>query len=350
MIGIAEASLSLLSIHQAGNKTAGQPLRLSEKGYELKDEMLHSLLARYFLKPFEKANVVYGFSHVNGHLALNGVYQYAGKIFDDESSFHETSRDICRQLYEVADHPNIKGGEVYVAFIRNLLYNGETVNGIGIFKSESKEPYLTVSTNEDGFNLGYEEQAINIKKLDKGCIILQSAQEAGFEVLVTDQTNAGDTVYWVDRFLGLKQKQTGFTQTTQLLDAYRAFVNTELEHTMDVTPTDKIDLLNRSIQYFKDKDHFQIDEFAYEVIANDAAIDKFKHFKESYERDMEVDIGEEFSISSVATKKQARLFKSVLKLDKNFHVYIHGNTELIEKGYDESRRKKYYKIYFDEEN
>lgn len=348
MIGIAEASLSMLSVHQVGNKTANQPLRLSEQAYELNDEMLHSLLARYFLKPFEKANVVYRFFHVNDHLELNGVYQYARKMFAGDN-FHESTRDICRQLYEVADHPNIKGGEVYITSVKNLIYNGEAVDAIGIFKSESKEPYLTVSANDRGFDLGYQEQAINIKKLDKGCIILDTGAEEGFDVLVTDQTNVTDTVYWVDKFLGLKQKQTEFTQTTQLLDAYRSFVDKELDQTMQLTPTDKIDLLNRSIQYFKEKDHFQMDEFAYEVIANDEAIDRFKEYKQFYERDFEVSIEDGFAISNTATKKQARLFKSVLKLDKNFHVYIHGNTELIEKGYDEQRRKKYYKIYFDEE-
>ncbi len=42
-------------------------------------------------------------------------------------------------------------------------------------------------------------------------------------------------------------------------------------------------------------------------------------------------------------------FKSVLKLDKNFHIYIHGDKELIEKGYDDAVGKKFYKIYYDEE-
>jgi hypothetical protein len=47
-------------------------------------------------------------------------------------------------------------------------------------------------------------------------------------------------------------------------------------------------------------------------------------------------------------KKQARVFKNILKLDKNFDIYIHGNRELIEKGIDENGRK-YYKIYYEEE-
>ena len=46
------------------------------------------------------------------------------------------------------------------------------------------------------------------------------------------------------------------------------------------------------------------------------------------------EIADNFEISAQAVKRQARIFKSVLKLDKNFHIYIHGNRELIEKGFD----------------
>jgi len=47
-------------------------------------------------------------------------------------------------------------------------------------------------------------------------------------------------------------------------------------------------------------------------------------------------------------KQQIRVFKSVLKLDKNFHIYIHGNREWIKRGTDPDGRK-YYKIYFENE-
>ncbi len=42
--------------------------------------------------------------------------------------------------------------------------------------------------------------------------------------------------------------------------------------------------------------------------------------------------------------------RSVLKLDKNFHIYIHGDRELIERGYDEEKGKSFYKVYFEEES
>jgi hypothetical protein len=118
----------------------------------------------------------------------------------------------------------------------------------------------------------------------------------------------------------------------------------------DITRAQKIDMLNRSMNYFKEKDAFDIDEFSSEVIGDAKGIDSFKEYKKNYEQEYETEIADTFPISSQAVKKQARNYKSVLKLDKNFHIYIHGNNELIEKGFDEKRNLNYYKVYFREEN
>jgi hypothetical protein len=41
--------------------------------------------------------------------------------------------------------------------------------------------------------------------------------------------------------------------------------------------------------------------------------------------------------------------KSVIALDHNFHIYIHGKHEYITKHWDEEKQMFYYKIYFKEE-
>ena len=42
-----------------------------------------------------------------------------------------------------------------------------------------------------------------------------------------------------------------------------------------------------------------------------------------------------------------RAYKSVIKLDRNFHIYVHGNRNLLEQGEDE--KGKFYKVYYQEE-
>ncbi|MDR0612480.1 MAG: hypothetical protein LBG45_03165 [Dysgonamonadaceae bacterium] len=66
------------------------------------------------------------------------------------------------------------------------------------------------------------------------------------------------------------------------------------------------------------------------------------------QKEYELELADDFTISDSAVKKQTRIFKSVIKLDKNFHIYVHGNSDLIQQGTDENG--KFYKIYYKEEN
>ena len=78
-----------------------------------------------------------------------------------------------------------------------------------------------------------------------------------------------------------------------------------------------------------------------------------QHFQRQLQKGPEADIknldfADNFTISESAVKKQARALKSVIKLDKNFDIYVHGNRNLIEQGRDE--KGTYYKIYYQKEN
>jgi hypothetical protein len=77
-------------------------------------------------------------------------------------------------------------------------------------------------------------------------------------------------------------------------------------------------------------------------------IKSFHDYNKQFQQENEWQLADQFDISAIAVKKQQRIFKSVLKLDKNFHIYIHGNRELIEQGTDPDGRK-FYKIYYDNE-
>lgn len=56
-----------------------------------------------------------------------------------------------------------------------------------------------------------------------------------------------------------------------------------------------------------------------------------------YETDNNMELPNEFTVSDYAVKDEKKYFKHVLKLDKNFHVYIHGEKKYIRKGYDPDR-------------
>ena len=350
MITFSQANLAELSIHRIGNKLQDEFYSLSDNSMQIEDEMLKQLLLKYFLFPFEKVNEIYRFTHPNNDLSLNEVYHFAVEIFEDGSLFHENTKNLATYLYEISNHPKIKSGELYVAYFENVQIEGDLHDAIGIFKSETKESYLKVYPQQNGFELSYEQEAININKLDKGCLIFNTEKEDGFKVAVIDQTNrSAEAVYWKDEFLKLKIRNDNYNQTQNVLGVYKNFVTQKLDEDFEVSKTDKIDLLNRSMKYFKEKESFDIDEFANEVIANKEGIESFKSYKKSYEEEFDAQIADSFDISDAAVKKQAKAFKSILKLDKNFHIYIHGNKELIEKGFDDDRSMNYYKVFFRDE-
>ena len=348
MISFFEASLAELSIHRIGNKSEDEFYVLSEKSITVSDVTLSNLLQQYFLGPYEKVNEVYRFIHPTGDLNLNETYHFASEIFANGATFHENSKQLAKYLYDVSGHPKIKPGELYVAYFENVQIEGELQDAIGIFKSETKESYLKVFPEQDGFGLSYEQEGININRLDKGCLIFNSDKEEGFKVAVIDQRSA-EAVYWKDEFLKLKIRNDSFNQTASVLGVYKNFVTEKLDEEFDISKADKIDLLNKSMKYFKEKDSFDLDEFSNEVIGNADGIESFKNYKKNFEEEFDQPIPDNFDISGAAVKKQAKVYKSVLKLDKNFHIYIHGDKELIEKGFDDDKSMNYYKVFFREE-
>ncbi len=124
MVTFFEASLENVSVHHIGNQSQNEFYSLSDKPLELKDDIIRNLLLQYFLKPFEKANEVYHFTHSSGDLNLNEIYHFAEEVFEDENKFHEASQQIAKHLYNVTNHPNIKPGELYVAYFNQVQIEG----------------------------------------------------------------------------------------------------------------------------------------------------------------------------------------------------------------------------------
>jgi hypothetical protein len=179
-------------------------------------------------------------------------------------------------------------------------------------------------------------------------MIFNSGDDVGYQVCITSSNKGSDTQYWKNDFLNIKPAADNYHHTKDFLSATREYVTKQLSEEFEVSKADKIDLLNRSMAYFKTNQKFEKNDFENEVIQDKKMIKSFRTFNETYSAENDIEIAESFDISSQALKKQSRIFKSVLKLDKNFHIYIHGDRELIEQGMDRDGRK-FYKIYFKEE-
>lgn len=351
MLYYSDASFEQLSIHRVGNKLQDEFYVLSDAPVDIQDDVLPALLMQYFLAPFSKVNEVYQFFHPNDDLNLNELYHFSKQFFSGELGFHALSQQICKHLYESSNHPKIKAGEVYVVHLNAVQLDGEAYEAIGVFKSENKETYLKVYPVQGAFELGYEQDAININKLDKGVLIMNTAVDEGYSVMVVDQTNKQqEAVFWKDDFLKVRIRNDHFNQTGNFLKVYKNFVTEKIDESFEMERTDKIALLNRSMTYFKEKETFKQDEFEEEVLGNPQAIGMFNDYKQQFETEFDAPLDSTFDISGQAVKKMQASYKSVLKLDKNFHIYVHGKREYIERGFDEEKGLNFYKVYFEHEH
>lgn len=350
MIHVSEfKDLAQLTIHKVGNMSQEEPLICSQAPLQLEDEMIGQLLLTYFIQPFTNSAEYFRFFH-EADIQLNEVFQYCRRIFEDKENFQEQSVNIAKHLYKHSTHPKIKGGELYIAYFSRCQVDGEDVEAIGIFKSENRDTYLKVFLSDDNYQVNYED-GINISKLDKGCLVFNVEEENGYQVSIVDSiSKQNEAIYWKDAFLQVQRREDSYHQTETAVNMCKQFINTKLPTEYEMNRVDQVDLLNKSAAYFKEKEQFQLDDFANKVLGNPDAIASFKEYKESYQQEFQQQLPDTFDISASAVKKQQKVFKSVLKLDRNFHVYIHGDRELVERGYDEATNMNYYKLLFENES
>lgn len=344
-INFTEASIENIYIHKVGNKIADEKIILSKQEVDISEE-LTQLLSHYFLSKF-KYDEQYHFYHET-KLSFNETFSYVSSIFSEPGALLEQSSNLAQHLYNTSMHPKIKGGEFYVVYFKNCYLDHVKTEVVGLFKSENKDTFLEIEPISGNYKIE-SKKGVNINKLDKGALVFNTQKEKGYVVSIIDNTNkSSEALYWKNNFLAVQPSKNEFHQTNQFLGIAKHFVTNKLDKELSVSKPEQIDLLNRSVDYFKKNEEFEKEEFEKTVFQTPELIESFREFDDSYRTDNQIEISHNFEISSDAVKKQARAFRKVLKLDKNFHIYIHGNKDLIEKGTDQDGRK-YYKIYYDNE-
>ncbi len=348
MFSITDIQLNGLATHFIGNKANGESLEISKELVDIDSIELRNILLQYFLAPFQNVES-YNFWH-SSDLQLHELMHYASKIFNDNSELQLQSVNIAKHLYEATNLPNIKNGELHVAFFAGCPIDGRLVNAIGIYKTETKESFLKMKQT----NLGYQfqsDEGISLNKLDKGCLIFNVDEEIGYRIHIVDKTNkSGGAQFWKDTFLKVRAASDNYHQTNDYLQLCKEFIVEKVPTVYEVNKVEQIDLLNKSVNYFKKNEQFNKEDFQQEVFGSEELIRSFDAYETEFKSNYEVDFQDEFEISNNAVKKQARGMRNILKLDKNFHIYVHGDSSLIEKGYDEESGMSYYKLYFNDES
>jgi hypothetical protein len=123
----------------------------------------------------------------------------------------------------------------------------------------------------------------------------------------------------------------------------------------DLGIQEKSKFLAKTVDFFKENETVNIHDFKDEIFEdNEDQKVKFDSYKKQFEDLNDVLVMNQFAISDVVVKKQKQKIKTEIKLDTNIQIKLDidapdAAAEYLEKGYDEEKKMKFYKVYFNEE-
>lgn len=348
MLEFDAVELNALIVHRVGNKNQDTSCFFSTETIPV-DEEMHRALCTYFFKPFLQATETYKFSHTVD-VSYNPVKGLATQVLDGEAEFITASRKLVEHLYEQSAHPHIKTGDVFVVHFSDLLVENRLRKGIGIFKSENKDSFLKLIENDKNLALNMLD-GININKLDKGALLIDTDEEERFKVLSVDQNNY-DAEYWKTDFLGIDYVEDQHYVTKNYIDLCKGFAEDVIKP--HANKKAEVDFLNASVKYFDGHESIDKQQFEEQVFDNPVQIAAFDDYKKHFEMERAITFDDAFDISKPIVQKEKRKIKNYIRLDTNIQIKLDFNNpessnNFIEQGYDEERGMSFYKVYFNKE-
>jgi len=196
------------------------------------------------------------------------------------------------------------------------------------------------------------QKGISTKKLDQGCLIINSTDADGKIVLSVD-TNNYDAHYWIQNFLNLKYDNDSNQHTQNYLEMCSGFSDEILKEDFGVQ--EKNMFLAKTVDFFKENETVNIHDFKETIFEEDAnQKELFDTYKKQFEETKSVLVRNQFAISEVVLKKQKQKIKTEIKLDTNIQIKLDIDApdaaiEFLEKGFDKEKKMQFYKVYFNEE-
>ncbi len=352
-IRFTSATATGLVLAKVGHPQRDEPLQTSKEVFKVGEEDQETLAA-IFLKPFKNLTA-HRFSH-HSSLEQHEMNVCAAAIFNSDDGLLEKGCDIAKRLYSKSNHPNIKSGDLCISHIHNIDVNGELIQGLCILKSESVVPFLSISTRDGDLEL-HTEQGINPEKIDKGCLVLNHLASKGYHIFIFDRSGT-DSRFWVRDFLGVVPITDSPFLTNKYANMAVSFLEKEKKEKPkaddDSPPWDTASAARDAISYFEEKKNFSLREFEEEVLKTPEAKAKFAEHRSKVEEEQGQRLEDSFEISKKDVTKAKNKIKTVMKLDTGAEVRLKPALAarpdtVLEHGYDEVRKMKFIKIYFNED-
>ena len=349
MIKRTKAEITKCILHKVANKYNSGQNAFSENLIRF-DQESYDLMLSFLLKPFLNLTQSYRFSHY-ADVRLNELNKYASEVFKDENTFVEYSKNIVNHLYEQSNSAQIKTGDVIIVFIEGIDYKDVLTEAIGIFKIENKVDFFQSYLDDDNSFDVVVQQGISTKKIDKGCLILNTSDTEGTIVFSIDNNNY-DAQYWIKNFLSVQLADDDNSHTKNYLDLCKEFSDEIIKP--EYGKQEQGSFLANTVDYFKEHESVDYHDFKDEIFEENKHKELFDDYKKHFETLNDVLIRNNFDVSGVVLKKEKSKLKTEIKLDTHINIKLDVDapdaaSEYIERGYDDEKKMKYYKIYFNEE-
>ena len=349
MIKRHKATISKCIIHKVGNKFNNTKNAFSDAPVTF-DEATYDLIQPYLLKPFISVAESFRFNH-HSDVNLNEINTYSEKLFKDQSEFLDVSKHIVMHLFEQSNSAQIKTGDVLICYFENVQYQDFFTDAIGIYKVENKTPFFQTYLEEKSYDI-FVQKGIQVKKVDKGCLILNSSDTKG-KILFSVDNNSYDAQYWLKNFLNVKYPDDNNQHTKHYIELCRAF-SKDIIHP-NFGGQEQSNFLAKTVDFFKENEHVNIEEFKEDIFEEEDHIQLFEEYKKTYESENNIVIRNQFDVSEIVLKKQKQKIKTEIKLDTNIQIKFDidapdASAEYLERGYDESKKMHFYKVFFNVEN
>lgn len=276
---------------------------------------------------------IYGINLVDDSSQLRNLI---GETFDQPDAFLDHSRSIVESYLRLLQPDS---AHLVIAIINNILIDDELCQGLIIGVPDDISPFLSELVSDD-MGIPIVSHGFPLTNLSYGALVLYTFKDDGYRVSLKQAFGKSvEMSHLKNDLLQLRPIEDPFHQTKSYLDMCSSFVKERLSDEPGINKVDKAEILNKSISYFKNVETFNEESFLDEVLPDEDVSSAFKQYSNSYKTEKQIEIPDSFDVSQHAVKKSQKVFKSVLKLDKNFHIYIHGDKNLIKKGAEPDGRK-----------
>lgn len=355
MYSFNDANIEELVIHTVGNNEENDDSIVSQNVIKVDNsEFGYNELLTFFLSQFS-GPACYKFTHEEG-LNANEVYNICDLYFKGELEFYDLSVRFLEQLILNSSIPNVKAGNLFVVDFKNCNFAGENVNAIGVFKSETKETFIKIKTGLDDV-LTYDlETGTSINKLDKGCLIFNTEGKDGYRVISVDNISRDNPAkYWTDKFLNIIHVGTNNFKTREYIKAIKDFAKSDIfEEDAGNKNLKKAELINKTSDYFQNKESFDIEEYVNEVIVDDVKKEEFTKKISDHFHQADIKDFEKFEIDNDVVRTMKGTLTKLIKMDTGIEIKVKSTQSIedhyLEKGYDDKKQMHYYKVFFNNEN